>query len=331
MTHVAVVVVSYHSAADLPDCLAALRRAGEGLDVELVVVDNGSGDASASIVRQQAPAAEVVELCCNTGFAAACHIGVQRTTAPYIVFVNPDSQVDPSCLRSLLACAQRNTDAAIVGGCGLLPDGTPDPRSWWNRPTLWSLLCFACGLSSLRPGSRVWDPESGGSCREGDREVPVVSGSLMLVRRDAWLALEGFDRRYFVYGEDADLCLRAWEAGHRVIVTPAALTRHVGGQSSSSQGERLVLLFRGKVTLLRRHLRGVQAPVGIGLLRAGVAARAVGARVRLQPTQLRQGRPVVGASAWTFLHAHRAQWISGWEVVPRPCGHATCTDGLEAT
>lgn len=329
MTNVAVVVVSYHSAADLPDCLAALRRAADGLDVELVVVDNDSRDGSVAIVRQQAPAADVVELSCNTGFAAACDLGARRTTAPYIVFVNPDSQVDPECLRSLVSAAQRNPDAAIIGGCGLLPDSTPDPRSWWNRPTLWSLVCFASGLSSLRPGSRVWDPESGTGWIGDEREVPVVSGSLMLVRRHAWLALGGFDRRYFVYGEDADLCLRAWESGYRVVVTPTALTTHVGGRSSGTQGDRLVLLFRGKVTLLRRHL-GRRAPIGIGLLRAGVALRAAGARARLQPTQARQGRPVAGATAWTFLHAHRADWAHGWEEVSRPCGHTTCTQGVEA-
>ena len=91
-------------------------------------------------------------------------------------------------------------------------DGTSDPRSCWGLPSPWSALCFALGLSSLLPGNRVFDPEAPPPWT-GDltaaRAVPVISGACMLVSRELWDRLGGFDPVFFLYGEDADFCLRA--------------------------------------------------------------------------------------------------------------------------
>src|SRR5215471_9374028 len=112
-------------------------------------------------------------------------------------------------------------EAGIIGGRFVHEDGTVDPRSWWGRPSPWSTLCFALGLNTLLAGSRIFDPEvprPWTSDADEERFVPIVSGALMLVEHKLWDALRGFDPAFFIYGEDADFCLRATARGHRPMV-----------------------------------------------------------------------------------------------------------------
>ncbi|MGH3449972.1 MAG: glycosyltransferase family 2 protein, partial [Haloechinothrix sp.] len=247
---VSVVVVTYRSASYVGRCLSALNVALRGVPAEVVVVDNASGDGIREAVAAVAPHALVVVRKQNGGFAAGCHAGAAVARGRRLVFVNPDAMVEPGCVAALLDCADRNPDAGIVGGRCVDEDGRTDPRSWFGRPTLWSVLCFATGLSTAFPGHRLFDPESP-RLLSGERKVPVVSGALMLVERATWDDLGGFDPTYFLYGEDADLCLRAAARGWRPVVTPEAVFIHPGGASSSSELKQ-VFLFTGKATLVRR-------------------------------------------------------------------------------
>ena len=132
----------------------------------------------------------------------------------------------------------------------------------------------------------------------------------MLVRRALWDQLGGFDPAFFMYAEDADFCLRAAAAGYRPKVIARAVCYHAGGKSSSGS-RKLVLLFTGKCTLVRRHFPPGLRAAGIGLLLTGVFVRATASR-RIHLSASARERPVTRGEDWQALWADRDQWRHGW-------------------
>jgi hypothetical protein len=310
---VSVVIVTYRNEADIAGCLTAVRNTAPVAPAEVIVVDNASGDGTVAAARAVA-GVTVIERPDNGGFAAGCAAGAAAATGGWLLFLNPDTVITPDALAALLDCAAQHPAAGIVGGRFVHADGSSDPRSCWGRPSPWSALCFALGLNSLLPGSRVFDPEAPRpwpAGRAGDRAVPVVSGAFMLVRRELWDDLGGFDPVFFLYGEDADFCLRAAAAGCRPMVTGRAVCQHAGGRSSSSAG-KLVLLFTGKATVVRRHFPSWLRGPGVGLLLAGVLLRATASRVIGTASAARQARPTARGEDWRALWAARDEWRRGW-------------------
>lgn len=306
-TQVSAVVVCYRNAGDVVSCIAALENALAGCDGEIVLVDNASDDGTVEVLRRARPDLGVIARDVNDGFARGCHIGAQRSRGRWILFVNPDAVLEPQAVAELLDAARQHPGAGILGGRALRADGSTDPRSWWGRPTLWSTLCFATGLSSAFPGHRVFDPESADRWDGMARQVPVVSGALMLVDRMAWDDLGGFDRELLLYGEDVDLCLRARQAGWRPRVVPAATFRHsVGGSTPGPL--RTVLVMRGRASVIRRHLPAGTRWLGSTLLVAGTGLRALDTRRR------QTGRGTgTGPAGWRAAWNTRRRWTKGWQ------------------
>jgi len=208
---VAVVVVGHDSAGDLAATLPALTaqlRPGD----ELVVVDNASADGTAAAARALAPAATVIETGANLGFAGGCNAGARGSRAPLLLFLNPDAIPAPGCIEALRACAQR--------------------RPGWGA---WqALVTMAGGRLVNTAGNEVHYLGFGWAGRCGEpvaaaadaAEVGFASGAALVVRREAWDAAGGFDDRYFMYGEDLDLCLRLRLAGWAIGIEPSAVVEH---------------------------------------------------------------------------------------------------------
>ena len=170
-------------------------------------------------------------------------------------------------------------------------------------------MCFASGLSTLMRASRYFNPESLGTwARDTVRDVGVVTGCLLACERSLWDRLGGFDERFFMYGEDTDLSLRAAELGYLPQITPAATITHVVGASSGSGGDKMAMIMRARVTLMYKHWTPLQRRLGVALLRAGVVLRASGsaAKARLR-------RP--GSSAmWPEVWRQRSRWTRPYQV-----------------
>ena len=303
---VSALIVTYHCREAARTCLESLYEHAGDVALEAIVVDNASGDGTAEIVRQEFPEARSLALAENVGFARAVNLAAEEARGEYLLLLNPDTEVHAGMLEAFLAFARSLPEGAICGGRTLRPDGRLDPGSCWGAPTLWSLFCFATALSSAFKGNRLFDPESlGGWKRDSVRDVDIVTGCLLFVPRSLWNELGGFDPRFFVYGEDADLGLRAAAAGVRRVITPDAVVTHEVGVSSATRPDKLLLLFRGKVTLLRKHWGPVQSRVGVGLVAAGVGVRALQARL--------PGRGGGEASGWPALWRARSEWLPGFE------------------
>jgi N-acetylglucosaminyl-diphospho-decaprenol L-rhamnosyltransferase len=209
---VAVVMVCHESAADVPGSLAAVCDQLEPHD-ELIVVDNASRDGTPAAARGAAPRAIVVETGANLGFAGGCHAGVRASRAPLLIFLNPDAVPAPSCLEALRRCA---AERPAWGAWQALVTLRGDDRvNTAGNIVHW--LGFGWAGRMDEPVAAV-DP--------APREVGFASGAALVVRREAWDAVGGFDARYFMYGEDLDLGLRLRLAGWGVGVVPAARAAH---------------------------------------------------------------------------------------------------------
>jgi N-acetylglucosaminyl-diphospho-decaprenol L-rhamnosyltransferase len=303
---VSVILVSYNAAAWLDRCLASLAQGSQQLDIDVVVVDNASRDGAATVAQRYA--VRLLRNDVNVGFAAAVNHGVNASAGEWILLLNPDTEMRAGTIDRLVEFARAHPRHGLYGGRTVHEDGTLDPRSCWGEPSLWSTFCFATGLSTAFAGSRVFNPEAlVGWPRDSVREVDIVSGALMLVSRATWDRLGGFDERFFVYAEDADLASRARAAGFAPVIVPDAVVVHAGGASSETKAGKLVLLLAGKLTYVDARWPKGKSTAATWLLRAGVALRAVGARVS------RRGQP------WQETWWRRSEWWNGFP--PRPTGN----------
>jgi GT2 family glycosyltransferase len=298
---VTVVIVNYETRDDTIACVASVLEHAGRLEEQVVVVDNGSRDGSAAALRAAHPGIDVIEAGENLGFARAVNRGVSIARGEFVLLLNPDAVMLENSLPRLIAFARENPQYGIVGGRTLREDLTLEPSSCWGAPTLWSLSMYATMLSTVFRRSRLFDPESLGSWRRDTiREVPIITGCLLLIRRDDFVELGGMDEDFFLYGEDAEFSMRAAARGMaRVVYPPAAIIHTVGGSSAGSSKGSMVLA--GKVTYLEKTWPPRRAAVGVLLLKTGVAVRAT-----LETLTRRANRP------WTTVWRRRADWASGY-------------------
>jgi N-acetylglucosaminyl-diphospho-decaprenol L-rhamnosyltransferase len=298
---VSVIVVTYRTPELTARCVRSIADETQWISAEVIVVDNDSGAGSSDGLADLHPGCRVLEPDTNLGFARAVNLAAAEARGRHLLLLNPDTKVVGGAVDQLVRFADACPAHGLYGGRTVDAEGRLDPRSCWGFPTLWSTICFATGLSSAFKRHPWLDPESLGRWdRDSVRTVDVVTGCLCLVPRDAWRELGGFDERFFLYGEDVDLALRARAAGYRPLLCPDATVVHEVGQASASQADKLVLLHRGKVTLLRKHWNAAAAALGVGLLRAGVGLRSL-----------------AGSETWRDVHRRRDEWVHGYPVAVR--------------
>lgn len=208
------IVVSYDSAEVLPACLDAL--AGEG--IRTIVVDNASRDGSRAIAARHG--ARVIANARNEGYGRGNNIGIAAADSPYVLIVNPDLELRAGAAAALLAAAERYPDAGMLAPRIVEPSGRVflQPRSLLSPPHL------------NRSGAM--------EVPEGDACLPFLSGACLLIRRELFQALGGFDPAIFLFYEDDDLCRRMRDAGHALVHVHDAEARHGRGKSSTPSPQR---------------------------------------------------------------------------------------------
>jgi GT2 family glycosyltransferase len=315
---VAVVIVTYNSERQIDACLESVFAETRRVRQEVIVLDNNSTDHTVKCVRERFPAAKLLLPGRNLGFAAGVNYAAKQTNADFILLLNPDTVILDQAIDVIVEFARANPHYGLYGGRTLKPDGSLEPSSCWGLPSLWSMGMFACGLTTLAPRNRWLDPESLGSWqRDTVREVGVITGCFLLARRSAWEQLGGFDERYFMYGEDVDLAIRAHAAGFRPVICPDARLVHEIGQSSATPASKMLLLFRGKACLVRTHWRGLRQHIGLAFLAAGVGLRALlSVTASLARRKTSDGR-------WESVWRSRGQWMIGYAAAARSASRQT--------
>jgi GT2 family glycosyltransferase len=279
---VVAVVVTYDALPWIEKCLESLAG------VETVVVDNGSSDGTVAFVRERFPEVRVIESE-NRGLGAGWNLGLRETSSTYALLLNADAWLVAEALRRLVDFADSHPGAAVVGPRLLDPDGTLQ-RSVRGFPTLWRLATEYFFLRKLAPRSRALNSFYGGGFDHDEvREVEVVMGACMLLRRAAVDEVGYCDEDYFLFSEETDWCYRFREAGWEVVFFPGAECVHVRGAAHGGRLYRENL--RGHLLFLTKH-RGPKV--------AERARRLLLASLRLRGLVFRgdRGRAYRDGAAW---------------------------------
>ena len=241
---IAAVVVTYDALPWIEQCLDSLRG------VETVLVDNGSSDGTVVFVREGYPDVRVIEAE-NRGLGAGWNIGLRETSGTYALLLNADAWLTDGSLARLLDFADTRPRAAVIGPRLLNPDGTLQ-RSVRGFPTLWRLATEYFFLRRLAPRSSALNAfYAGGFDHDEVREVEVVMGACMLLRREAVEQVGDCDEDYFLFSEETDWCFRFREGGWQVVFFPGVECVHVRGAAHSGRLYRENL--RGHLLFLSKH------------------------------------------------------------------------------
>jgi N-acetylglucosaminyl-diphospho-decaprenol L-rhamnosyltransferase len=277
---VGVVIPSWNSVELLPRCLGSLRD--QGVEVETIVVDNGSGDGSREYLEREA--VPHLSLPRNVGFAAAVNLGVARISAPAVLVLNADTVLEPGAVRALIGALEADDSLAGVQPRILqLEEG--------RERDIATALLYSAGQGLSRDGRAFEDGAGEGQRRRtgGAKEIFGVCGAACLLRRELFEELGGYDERYFAFYEDVDLNVRARIAGWRFAYIPEAVVWHVGNASWMAEAPRpgawnARLVARNRVAtqikfMPARALPLILAAEAGSLLRA-LARRRLGATLR---------------------------------------------------
>jgi N-acetylglucosaminyl-diphospho-decaprenol L-rhamnosyltransferase len=243
---IAVVIVTYKCAALTIESLrsVAAERSTAGLQIRAVVVDNASGDApaiAAAIVENQwQPWATLVTAPKNGGFAYGNNLGIARSyeeSAPsYIYLLNPDAQVRPGAIKSLVSFLESHPDAGIAGSSFENLDGSDWPIAF-HFPSLMTELIGGLELGPLTRLLSRWQVAQ--TMTKQTQLIDWICGASMLIRPEVLSAIGGMDENYFLYFEETDFCYRAKRAGFDTWYVPESRVMHIMGQSTTVTDERL--------------------------------------------------------------------------------------------
>lgn len=313
---VGAVIVAHQSAACLRPCLeACLRHAAA--DAGIVVVDNASTDGSAS-VASGVPGVTVLPNPDNVGFAAAVNQGFRALpSADLVLVLNPDAILQTS-IAPLVRCFD-DPQTAIAAGALCGPDGQPQRGFTVRRfPTVASLVLENLAINRFWSGNSVnrrWRCLDLDLTRAQDVEQPA--GALLLIRRDAWRTVGGFDNRFFpVWFEDVDFCLRIRKSGFRIRYEPTALSVHRGGHSvrSVDWGRRQLYWNENLLRYSGLHFnRPGQVVIALSVAAGGVFRGTLEALRRGSLGPLRAVGFILRAAASALLAAGHAASREDWK------------------
>ena len=249
-----VIIVSVDTRNWLEPCLESLQKQDIFESIEVVVVDNGSSDGSADMVRQNFPAVKLIRLEKTVGFGTANNSGAELTTAPVLLFLNPDTRICEASLSDILLKFEEHPKCGVAGGAVFDDQGKPE-RSVGSYP---SLISMGLGrlLKYLPPARRTLGRFSNQHWVGYDKphRVNWVTGAYLWIRREVFNKVGGFDERFFMYCEDVDLCYRVRQLGLDVWFFPDAPIIHYGGRSPVPRPRRK-LLFESLLYFSNKHYK----------------------------------------------------------------------------
>lgn len=269
-----VVTVTYECRRHVLALLDDLAAARADVTLEVLVIDNASSDGTVAAIRAAHPWVDVEALSENVGFGRANNRAILRARAPFVALLNPDTRVTGGALAACLEELRRAPDVGILSPRVVDADGRFDRRCMRGFPTVWGVACHVTRLDRVLPDHASRRYTMGWLPDDRPADVEAVSGAVMFARADALREAGGFDERFFMYGEDIDLCLRVAAAGRRVRYWPGATVAHLGRGSGWTPASRAAWATAiGE--LHRLHRPGLRSRIVAGACEAagGVLAR----------------------------------------------------------
>lgn len=258
---VSIVIVNWNARDYLRNCINSIIAESIGYSYEIIVVDNASNDNSCEMLKDEFPSVQVIANSTNNGFAGANNQGIHIAKGRYVLLLNPDTIVLDNAIDKCITFADKRTEIGIVG-CQVLENEVTIQRTCFLFPSPLTILLTQLGLTNRFPKSKwLGCSEMGWWDRKDEREVQVVSGMFMLVRKSVIEQVGLMDEDYVVYAEEADWCYRFWNAGYKCVFTPTAKIIHVdgGGKSTSQIPKRMFVQKQKSLLLFQKKNRGYLA------------------------------------------------------------------------
>lgn len=250
MTKLSIVIVSWNTSDLLAACLNSVYAFQPSESFEVWVVDNDSKDNSVQMVRDCFPQVVLIENENNVGFAQANNQAIDLCRGEYVLLLNPDTEVKANALDALVTFLDETPQAGGAGSRLLNPDGSLQ-RSCHPAPTLKREFWRLFHMDTFRPYG-VYDIYSWDT--NLSREVDVLQGASLLVRKEILDTIGFLDGDYFMYSEEVDLCFRIQQAGWKLYWVPISEVIHYGGQSTKQVAtEMFMQLYLGKLKYFRKH------------------------------------------------------------------------------
>ena len=279
-------IVNWNAGPTLRRCLESIANVSDSERIgQVIVIDNGSGDGSADGLSDIAIPLTVHRNLTNIGFARACNMGARAATSSHLLFLNPDTKLEPESLNVPLAFLEKPENVRIgIVGIQLVDDEGKIARSCARFPTPKSMTMRVLGLDTIAP--RVGYPMADWDHRTSTR-VDHVIGAFYMLRRSLFDSLSGFDERFFVYLEDLDFSLRAKRSGWGSAYLVEARAHHVGGGTSAQiKARRLFYALRSRIAFVYKHFGfGAATALTLATLLVEPFPRLVRAVLRRNPAE----------------------------------------------
>ena len=271
-----VVIVNYNVEHFLEQCLYSVRRASEGLQVEVFVVDNNSVDGSVKMVRDKFPEVKLIENKDNPGFSKANNQAIRLSGGEYVLLLNPDTVVEDDTFSKALAFMDSHPDAGGLGVKMIDGKGNFLPESKRGLPTPAVAFYKIFGLSKFFPKSKVFGKYHLGYLDKDEvNPVDILTGAFMLLRKEVLDKTGLLDETFFMYGEDIDLSYRILKAGYQNYYFPETRIIHYKGESTKKGSINYVVMFYNAMIIFsRKHFTSRRAHLLSFLIKLAVYFRA---------------------------------------------------------
>ncbi len=254
-----IIIVNYNVKEFLQNLIYSIQKAACNIKTEIIIVDNHSEDGSIEFIKEKLLPLDGIKLIINEenlGFSKANNIGLAEAKGRYILLLNPDVVVSEDTLHKMIDFFKVNPDAGLAGCKILNPDGTLQLACRRSFPGPWTAFSKVTGLSSLFPRSPLFAKYNLTYLNENETyEVDAVSGSFMMLTREAFEKVGGLDEEFFMYGEDLDLCYRIQKAGFKVFYVHSTQIIHYKGESTKrSNLDETKYFYNAMHLFVKKHL-----------------------------------------------------------------------------
>lgn len=255
MIDLSIIIVNYNVKEFLLNLLDSIKHASKNISTEIIVIDNNSDDDSIDQVRAKFPSVKTIENKKNVGFGAANNQGLDICKGKYILLINPDTIVKEDTFEKMIGFLSNNKEIGLAGCKVLNPDGTLQLPCRRSFPRPWVSFTKVTGLSSLFPKSKLFAKYNLTYLDENESyEVDAVSGSFMMLTRNAYEKVGGFDTDFFMYGEDLDLCYRVQKNGFKVFyISDTEIIHYKGESTKRSKIDETKIFYDAMHLFVRKH------------------------------------------------------------------------------
>jgi len=243
-----IIIVNYRSEQYLEKCLASIYQKSNSEQLEIIIVNNDQ-QVDLLEMKQKYPAIKLIKQENNVGFGRACNVGAGEAQGELLLFLNPDTQFLDDYASQIIAKFKANAQIGVVGPRLITDEGETQEWCAGKDVTIWRLIKNNLWIIESK---KIWESTRATS-------VDWVSGAALVIKRDLFEKIGGFDKEFFMYGEDMDLCRQAKVLGYSIFYYPDIAVLHSGGKSRESWLKQKLQFYKSSAYyLIKKHKRGLK-------------------------------------------------------------------------